>query len=86
MSRYVTFSWLCITLRLFKDRDDTQQDLTAMVHTIIRTAIGQYYVRQAVTRGVPRDQIQPGSVTFIQRFGSALNLMKPSQYPSFFSG
>ncbi len=50
------------------------QDLTAQVHTIIRTTIGQYYVNQVVTRGVPRDQVQPGSVTFIQRFGSALNL------------
>jgi len=50
------------------------QELTAQVHTIIRTTIGQYYVNQAVTRGVPRDQVQPGSVTFIQRFGSALNL------------
>ena len=49
-------------------------DLTAKVHTIIRTTIGQYYVHQAVTRGVPRDQVQPGSVTFLQRFGSALNL------------
>ncbi len=52
----------------------SSQDLTAKVHTIIRTTIGQYYVNQAVTRGVPRDQVQPGSVTFIQRFGSALNL------------
>src|SRR5215831_10405543 len=50
------------------------QELTAQVHTIIRTTIGQYYVNQAVTPGVPRDQVQPGSVTFIQRFGSALNL------------
>src|SRR2546426_522536 len=50
------------------------QDLTAKVHTIIRTTIGQYYVNQAVTRGVPRDRVQPGSVTFIQRFGSALNV------------
>jgi len=50
------------------------QDLTAQVHTIIRSTIGQYYVNQAVTRGVPRDQVHPGSVTFIQRFGSALNL------------
>src|SRR5215468_8849754 len=50
------------------------QDLTAQVHTIIRTTIGQYYMNQAVTRGVPRDQVQPGSVTFMQRFGSALNL------------
>jgi hypothetical protein len=50
------------------------QDLTSTVHTIIRTTIGQYYVNQAVTCGVPRDQVQPGSVTFIQRFGSAINL------------
>ena len=50
------------------------QDLTAQVHTIIRTTIGQYYVNQSVTRSVPRDKVQPGSVTFIQRFGSALNL------------
>src|SRR5262249_17059421 len=50
------------------------QDLTAKVHTIIRTTIAQYYVNQAVTRGVERQKVQPGSVTFIQRFGSALNL------------
>jgi hypothetical protein len=50
------------------------QELTAQVHTIIRTMIGQYYVNQAVTRGVPRDKVQPGSVTFIQRFGSAINV------------
>src|SRR5215470_11971070 len=49
-------------------------DLTAQVHTIIRTTIGQYYVNQAVTRGCERANLQPGSVTFIQRFGSALNL------------
>src|SRR6266536_4063179 len=50
------------------------QELTAQVHTIIRTTIGQYYVNQAVTHSIPRDKVQPGSVTFIQRFGSALNL------------
>src|SRR5438309_6287010 len=50
------------------------QDLTAKVHTSIRTTIGQYYVNQAVTRGLPRANVQPGSVTFMQRFGSALNL------------
>ena len=50
------------------------QELTAQVHTIIRTTIGQYYVHQAVARGVPRAKVQPGSVTFIQRFGSAINL------------
>jgi Transposase zinc-binding domain len=52
----------------------SSQDLTAMVHTIIRTTIGQYYVNKAVTRGFERANMQPGSVTFIQRFGSALNV------------
>jgi hypothetical protein len=52
----------------------SSQDLTAMVQTIIRTTIGQYYVHQAVTRGVPRAQVQPGAVTFIQRCDSAINL------------
>jgi Putative transposase/Transposase zinc-binding domain len=50
------------------------QELTATVHTIIRTTIGQYYVNQAVTRGLARANVQPGSVTFIQRFGSAINV------------
>jgi Putative transposase/Transposase zinc-binding domain len=50
------------------------QELTAQVHTIIRTTIGQYYVNQVVTRGVPRDKVQSGSVTFIQRFGSVINV------------
>src|SRR4029453_14681373 len=52
----------------------SSQDLTAQVHTIIRTTIGQYYVNQAVTRGLPRANVHPGSVTFMQRFGSALQL------------
>jgi Transposase zinc-binding domain len=50
------------------------RDLTAQVHTIIRTTIGQYYVNQAVQRGLERATVSPGSVTFIQRFGSALNV------------
>jgi len=50
------------------------QDLTAQVHTIIRTTIGQYYVNQAVTQSSARQQVQPRSVTFIQRFGGAINL------------
>jgi hypothetical protein len=49
-------------------------DLTAKVHTIIRTTIAQYYVTQAVQGGAERSQVHPGSVTFIQRFGSALQL------------
>jgi hypothetical protein len=52
----------------------SSQALTATVHTIIRTTIGQYYVNQAVTRGIERQKVQPGSVTFIQRCGSAINV------------
>jgi hypothetical protein len=50
------------------------QDLTATVSTIIRTTIGQYDVNQAVTRGLTRAKVHPGSVTFMQRFGSALKV------------
>jgi hypothetical protein len=49
-------------------------ELTAKIYTIIRTTIGQYYINQAVTRGLERASVHPGSVTFIQRFGSALNV------------
>ena len=52
----------------------SSKELTAQIHTIIRTTISQYYVNQAVKCGVERQQVQPGSVTFIQRFGGALNL------------
>src|SRR5215470_17709957 len=52
----------------------SSQDLMAKVHTIIRTTIGQYYVNQTVARGLTRANVHPGSVTFIQRFGSVLNL------------
>jgi Putative transposase/Transposase zinc-binding domain len=50
------------------------QDLTATVHTIIRTTIGPYYVNQVVTHGHERANVHPGSVTFLQRFGSALHV------------
>src|SRR5712692_11730458 len=52
----------------------SSKDLTMTVHTIIRTTVAQYDVNQAVKRGVERQKVQPGSVTFIQRFGSAINL------------
>src|SRR3982074_2176739 len=52
----------------------SSQSLTAQMHAIIRTTIAQYDVNQAVKRGVERQQVQPGSVTFIQRCGGALNL------------
>jgi hypothetical protein len=52
----------------------SSQELTATVHTIIRRTISQYYVNQVVKHGVDRKQVQPGSITFIQRFGGSINL------------
>jgi hypothetical protein len=45
-----------------------------VVHGIICTTIAQFYVNQAVKRSAERQQVQPGSVTFLQRFGGALQL------------
>ncbi len=50
------------------------RDLTAQVHRIIRTTIAQFYVNEAVKRGAERHKVQPGSVTFVQRFGGSLSL------------
>jgi len=36
--------------------------------------IAQFYVNQAVKCGAERQKVQPGSVTFLQRFGGALQL------------
>jgi putative transposase len=47
--------------------------LTARVHTIIRRTIGQYDVNHAVKQGATRATVQPGSVTFVQRFGGSIN-------------
>ena len=46
----------------------------AQIHTIIRTTIAPFYVNQVVKRGVERHKGQPGSVSFVQRFGSSMNL------------
>ena len=53
------------------------RELTARVHTIIRRTIGQYYVKQAVKQGATRAAVQPGSVTFVQRFGGSINAQSP---------
>jgi hypothetical protein len=50
------------------------RDLTAQVHGMIRTTIAQFYINQAVKRGAERQKVQAGSVTFLQRFGGALQL------------
>jgi hypothetical protein len=51
----------------------SSKDLTATVHTIIRRAISQYYVNEAVKRGADRKTAQAGSVTCVQRFGGSIN-------------
>ena len=51
----------------------SSQALTVQTDTIIRTTTAQYYVNQAVKGGVERQQVQSGSVTFIQRFGGDVN-------------
>src|SRR5262249_53345124 len=48
-------------------------DLTAKVHTTMRTTIGPYDVNRAVARGLERATVHPGAVTFLQRFGSSLH-------------
>jgi hypothetical protein len=52
----------------------TSRDLTAQGHTIVRTTIAQYSLHQAVKRGVRRQNVPPGSVSFLQRFGGSLTL------------
>ena len=48
------------------------QTLTATVHTIIRRTINQFDINRAVTHGIDRKTAQAGSVTLLQRFGSAI--------------
>jgi hypothetical protein len=69
-----TRQWVVSVPVPLRDWMAAAQDLTATVHTIIRTTIAPYYVNQAVTRGAERHKVHPGSGTFMQRFGSALNL------------
>jgi hypothetical protein len=52
----------------------SSRELMAQVHTTVRTTIAQSYVNQVVKRGVERHKVQPGSVSFVQRFGSSVNL------------
>jgi hypothetical protein len=55
-----TRQWVVSVPVPLRDWMAASQELTAKVHTIICTTIGQYYVHQAVIHGVPRDQVQPG--------------------------
>jgi hypothetical protein len=52
----------------------SSRNLMAQVHTTIRTTIAQFYVNQVVRRGVKRHKVQPGSVSFVQHFGSRINV------------
>ena len=69
-----TRQWVVLVPSPLRSWMASSQDLTAQVHTIIRRTIAQYYVNQAVTRGAERSHVHPGSVSFIQCFGSSINL------------
>jgi hypothetical protein len=52
----------------------SSRGLMAQVHPTIRTTIAQLYVNQVVKRGAERHKVQPGSVSFVQHFGSSINV------------
>jgi hypothetical protein len=43
------------------------------VHTVMHRTISQYYINEAVKRGIDRKQAQAGSVIFLQSFGGSIN-------------
>src|SRR5712692_3216366 len=69
-----TRQWVVSVPIPLRCRTAPSQELTAKVRTIIRTTIAKYSVNQTVKRGIERQKVQPGSVTFIQRCGGAINL------------
>src|SRR5215831_14852803 len=69
-----TWQWVVSVPIPLRYWTEPSKDLTAKVHSIIHTTIAQYDVNQAAKGGVARQQVQAGSITFIQRFGSALNV------------
>jgi Transposase zinc-binding domain/Putative transposase len=69
-----TRQWVVSVPMPLRDWMAPSRALTARVHTIIRRTIGQYYVKHAVQQGATRATVQPGSVTFVQRFGGAINV------------
>ncbi len=68
-----TRQWVVSVPIPLRCRTAPSQELTAKVRTIIRTTIAKYSVNQTVKRGIERQKVQPGSVTFIQRCGGAIN-------------
>lgn len=52
----------------------SSKELTAKVHKVISKTISQFLVGQATSLGYEREKLHAGSATFIQRFGSSLNL------------
>jgi Transposase zinc-binding domain len=50
------------------------RELTATVQPLIRRTSGQYYGNKAVQPGATRATVQPGSVTFLHRFGGSINV------------
>jgi hypothetical protein len=72
-----TRQWVVSVPIPLRDWMASSKALTATVHTIIRRAISQYDVNEAVKRGRDRKKIQAGSVTCVQRVGGAINLPLP---------
>jgi hypothetical protein len=50
----------------------SSQKLTSLIHGIVTKVISSYYLYQAEEHGIKN--AVPGGITFLQRFGSALNL------------
>jgi hypothetical protein len=69
-----TRQWVVLVLIPLRYWTAPSKDLTAQVHTIIRTTIAQHYMNQYVKSSIERQKVQPGSVTCIQRCGGAINL------------
>jgi hypothetical protein len=46
--------------------------LTSMIHNIVTRMVRSYYLHQAEGRGI--ENAKTGGMTFVQRFGGALNL------------
>ena len=69
-----TRQWVVSVPMPLRDWMAPSRALTARVHTILRRTIGPYYVKHAVKQGATRAAVQPGSVTFVQRFGGSINV------------
>lgn len=53
----------------------SSKELTAKINTIVVREIARFYkMKAAAASGYPRSKLHPGIITFVQRFGSSLNV------------